>query len=136
MMTIDELREARFRFLNAVYEASGGDEYIWPDWSELAQPLGFDERLTHRILDYLVGEGLLKIWAAGHVGITHEGIREVENARTHPNQSTHYFPPVNVIMIGSMVNSVIQQASPGAHQAVQIDERTIKEKGLDLTQED
>ncbi len=52
----------------------------------------------------------------GIISISHYGIREVEDAISHPEQPTHYFPAVNNITIGTMINSSIQQASPEATQ--------------------
>ena len=55
----------------------------------------------------------------GIISITHYGIKEVEDAKASPAQPTHHFPAVNVINVGSMVNSAIQQASPDALQTIQ-----------------
>jgi hypothetical protein len=120
-MTVEELREARFRFLKALYDAVGGSLWTWPEMHELGASLGFDHELTGRVTDYLSGEGLVQYRALGGIiSITHEGIRQVEDAMSHPDRPTRYFPAVNVIHIGSMVNSSILQASPGATQTVQV----------------
>lgn len=128
-MTVEELREARFRFLKALYDAAGGSLWKWPDMNELGASLEFDPELTGRVTDYLAGEGLVQYRALGGIiSLTHEGIRQVEDAMSHPDRPTRYFPAVNLIHIGSMVNSTLMNASPGATQTVQVDNPA--DKGL------
>jgi hypothetical protein len=50
------------------------------------------------------------------VGITHYGVREIGEALSNPDIPTTYFPPTNLIYVGEMRNSQIQQSSPGATQ--------------------
>lgn len=47
----------------------------------------------------------------GGIVITHEGIRQVERALSSPDEPTDYFPPINVIYVGSMHHSQIQQGT-------------------------
>ncbi|MCD6317816.1 hypothetical protein J7M02_01960 [Candidatus Aerophobetes bacterium] len=46
---------------------------------------------------------------------------------SNPEQSTYYFPPVNIISIGQMTDSQIQQASPSAKQEITINEARYEE---------
>lgn len=117
MPSVEELRADRFRFLKALYEAGGGDEYAFISMFAIGESLGFDRGYTSNIAQYLKGEGLIEFRALGGIiSISHYGIREVEDAISHPEQPTHYFPAVNNITIGTMINSSIQQASPEATQ--------------------
>jgi len=117
MPTVEELRADRFRFLKALYEASGGDEYSLISMFDIGQSLEFARGYTSNIAQYLKGEGLIEFRAIGGIiSISHYGIRQVEDAISHPEQPTHYFPAVNNITIGTMINSSIQQASPDATQ--------------------
>lgn len=47
---------------------------------------------------------------------------EVERALSEPDEPTDYFPPVNIIHVGSMVNSQILQGSHGSTQNQHIDQ--------------
>ena len=119
-MDIDMVRSDRLKFLNALYELSGADEHKYFSMWEIGKSLKLDRDQTSRITQYLYGEGMMEYRALGGIiGITHYGIREVEEAKSIPDQPTYHFPAVNVINIGSMVNSAIQQASPDATQALQ-----------------
>lgn len=121
LVDIEREREDRFRFLRRLWEDSEGSEFYRTGMWELGSELGLDRPTVDRIFRFLSGEGLLKgVDLGGGISITHRGIVEVETALSKPDQPTHYFPPVNVIAIGTMSNSVIQQASPHAAQHVSI----------------
>ncbi len=127
-MDIGQEKKDRFRFLNRLWELSGANEHKWVRMGELGAELGFDNGKTLRMFQFLSGEGLLKMHALnGVIGITHAGIREVEGALSAPAQPTHYFPAVNVISIGTMANSTIQQASPGAHQQADLGQSALQQ---------
>jgi hypothetical protein len=132
-MNIEEQRKARFQFLNRLYEATGGDEYSYVDMFELGKEIGLDGQETQRVFQYLSHEGLLAARAlGGAIGITHFGVVNVEQALSQPSKPTQYFPPVNIINIQSMVNSSIQQASPGATQTATYNSSDLKGLGTIL----
>lgn len=125
---IKELQRKRFQFLRRLYELSEGNIHNWENMFLIDQELGLDKQSTINVTDYLWGEGLLKPTASGGlVGITHPGIKEVEEALTYPDRETEHFLPINVIQIGTMSHSQIQQGSPGATQVVTINEVEKKE---------
>ncbi len=124
---VKELQRKRFEFLKRLYELSKGDMYFEGDMFIVGQELGLDKPTTFTVTDYLSDEGLLKYTALGGlIGITHAGIKEVEKATAHPDKETEHFLPINVIQIGTMTNSQIQQGSPGATQVVTINESEKK----------
>ncbi|MDP2183061.1 MAG: hypothetical protein Q8K99_10895 [Actinomycetota bacterium] len=126
-MDIEREREDRFRFLRSLWEGSEGSEFFRIGMWELGEELGLDRPTVDRIFRFLSGEGLLKgVDIGGGISITHRGIVEVERALSKPDEPTQYFPPVNVIAIGTMSNSVIQQASPNATQNVSIDATEVE----------
>jgi len=105
-------------FINTVRVsfAKGGEE------------LGFDRDLTANIGYYLKGERLIEFQALGGIiGISHWGVREVEESLSNPDRPTYHFPPVNIISIGQMIGSQIQQASPEATQVIAIGENRFEE---------
>lgn len=121
-MDVEREQRDRFRFLRSLWEAAEGSEYFSVNMFEHGEELNLDRPLIERIFRFLTGEGLIKgVDIAGGIGITHRGIIEVEKALSKPDTATEYFPPVNVISIGTMSNSVIQQASPHASQDVTFD---------------
>src|SRR5262249_28720 len=62
------------------------------------------------------------------IGITHQGIKEIEEAHSTPDQPTYHFPSYNyTITVGSMTNSNILQASPHAHQSLRVSQVTLDE---------
>src|SRR5262245_14405802 len=129
-MPLQELRAARFKFLHALYERSGGDGMKRFEGSEIAAPLALDEELASKIMDYLKSEGLIKYWAFGPtIGITHAGVVEVEQAIEAPDRPTEHFPPViNIIHIGGDApNAVFQQGSPGAQQSAHVNQTTVQD---------
>ena len=118
-MEISELRAARFTLLKRLYEVSGGSTHtLWP-LKDLGAELGFDEKLYSGIGEYLVNEGLMVYRTFGpRVSITHAGVREVEEALAHPERPTEHFPAVNIISIGHMIGSAIQQGTVQSNQTV------------------
>jgi hypothetical protein len=123
---IERERLNRARFLKLLFEKSGGDEYKWISMWNLGTELGLDKETTSRITQYLDGEHLLVYRAlGGTIGITHWGIKEMEQAISNPNVRTQHFPPlVNIIQVsGNIAGSQIQQGTQ-ASQQVQIGEDT------------
>lgn len=118
-MDIEDIQKKRFQFIQKLYELSGGDELNWYNMWDIGKQLGFDRDMTDAIGQYLSSEGLIEFHTFGPtIGITHRGVKVVENALTNPNKPTDYFPPVNIISAGDIVNSQIQLGSPGAQQSV------------------
>ena len=79
---------------------------------EVGGELRFDEEEIRKIVDYLIDEGLLEARALGGViGLTHWGIKEVEQALENPDKPTEHFLPINIITIGTMTNSTLQQGT-------------------------
>jgi hypothetical protein len=126
MTTIEEKKFQRFKFLKTVYEASKGDEHNWVDMWKIGNYLSLDRETTEQVTQYLIGEGLIAFQALGGViGITHRGIIEIEDALSTPDRATRYFPPVNIINVGQMINSQIQQSSAEANQTQQVEVKSI-----------
>ena len=98
---------------------------------DIAQELKFSTNLTQKITQYLQGERLIEFRAIGGIiGITHEGIREIEEAISNPNKTTSHFPSTNItniIAIRKMENSQIQQSGTEAIQTITLKERKHEE---------
>jgi len=118
VVDIQDIQKKRFQFLEKLYLDTDGDENEVRVDSKLGEELGFSQSETNRIYDYLMGEGLIAMYAlGGKICITHQGIIEVELALSDPDKPTKYFPPINIINIGRMVDSQIQQGTNQSNQS-------------------
>jgi len=123
MDEIEEIRKKRLQYLHRLFELTGGDQYKLVGMFELGEELGFDKHLTLQITQYLSEEQLVQPGGSGGIRISHWGIKAVEDALSRPEEPTNYFPPVvNIISIGEMRESQIQQAGPQAKQVIAISE--------------
>lgn len=117
-----ERRDAlRFAFLRRLYDVSGGSTRGGIQMEEIGGELGLDRRETARIVEYLRGEALVDWFGGGGlVGITHDGVREVEAALRRPDDPTKHFPPVviaeNYIQAQTITNSQFQFQTVGSTQ--------------------
>lgn len=120
---VEERRAQRFTFLNRVYEMTDGDRFQRVDMRQIGSALGFGNDETKQIVYYLIDERLLEFAAAGGlIQLSHRGLKEIERARLNPKQRTTYFPPaINVIHIGRMSQSQIQQGTSQSVQSFAID---------------
>jgi hypothetical protein len=116
-MDIAERDRLRFAFLKLLYDRVGGRRRgAYEMWS-IGRDLDLDRRETAGVFDYLKDAGLAEYRAAGGaVGLTHAGVCAIEETMRKPEAARAYFPEINIIAVGNMVNSQIQQ---GAHNATQ-----------------
>jgi hypothetical protein len=73
----------------------------------------------------LIGEELIKRRDIGSsIGLTHRGIREVEDARRYPDLHTKYFSPNTINNVinnyGTMNNPAIKQGASNSNQTITI----------------
>jgi hypothetical protein len=94
--TITKRLAARYTVLRALYDATGGDESSFFDDDALAHRTGLGREEVANALDYLADEGLVNALIGGQVALTHEGIREVEQASARPAKGTAHFPPASI----------------------------------------
>lgn len=124
MSTVEERREQRFRFLNLVFEKTRGNIYNLVSMWDIGEELGWDKQTTDVTAQYLVGEGLIKFWAmGGTLGITHEGVKEIERAKSNPEQPTTYFPAMVNVMSGDFRGSILNVDSTLTRLSQSIDNR-------------
>jgi hypothetical protein len=114
---VEEWREKRLRFMYRLYDATGGSELADVNGHELGYELGLSSEETDRVIEYLRGEQLLAYPGLGGIRITHRGVLEVEKSISNPKQETEHFPPaINVIHVGEMHGSQIQQGTVQSQQ--------------------
>ncbi len=128
MDAIERRRAQRTQFMNELYDLADGADFQPISTRQVAERLGLD--LTDRegraeilkIARFLEGEHLIKATglSLGSVSLTHEGVREVEEARSQPDHPTEHFAPINIVYAQTITHSAIQQGSPGATQSFTI----------------
>jgi hypothetical protein len=128
MNKLEETKKKRFEFLNSLYEITGGSSHKIVNMFELGTELAFDREEVNLITQYLAGEHLMEHRTiGGGIGITHYGVKEVEEALSHPEKPTTYFPPVNIIHIHHMEGSQIQQGTISSSQTATFNQQSTKE---------
>jgi hypothetical protein len=111
-MDLDQRKKNRFIFLEKMYKEANGSENTIFTRDELRKDLSLDFDETDRIVNYLTNETLIEPYGmGGTIKLTHWGIKEVEQALENPDKPTEHFLPINIINIGTMSNSTLQQAT-------------------------
>jgi hypothetical protein len=108
-------QEARSRFLQLLYKKTGGEVGRVANWYQISNELSLGND-AHTAIYLLTQEGLIQTMSGGGVIMTPAGILAVESALTRPSEPAGYTPAASTIVVQSMVNSQIQQSSPGAVQ--------------------
>ncbi len=114
-MNLEQTKINRYKFLKCMYDESNASEHFIMDMWEIGKLLKLNNAETAKIVDYLKGEYLLKFMSAGGgIGITHEGIKEIEDTIENPSEKTEHFPSyiVNTINVfGDINNSNVEQGA-------------------------
>jgi hypothetical protein len=115
MTTLEEKKKNRWLMLRKFYEkANGQSDYNIINMWEVGKDLGWDRETTNATFDYLQGERLLKAMTlGGGAAITHEGVKEVEQAEEYPEKPTLHFPPL-IVYVGDTY-TIGQAGAVGPH---------------------
>lgn len=123
MVDVNKKQLARLKFINELYDQVDGDSDSYVGSMEVGRAIGMNDlREVESVMHYLADEGLLDIKGFGDddgppIGLTHQGIVEIEQARTNPKQRTEHFPAmINVINVQNMHGSQIQQGTTSSTQ--------------------
>jgi hypothetical protein len=97
LVDVEERYRNYLTFLHELYGKVEGCEIPLVSMWEIGEKIGTggpSSAETVNIVNWLIGEGLIK-WRSngGIIGLTHCGIREVEDARRNPNAYTEHFSP-------------------------------------------
>lgn len=119
--------QLRLAFLKKIYEMANGNTDVLVKGAEVAHKIGLkdgEEDQARAVVNYLEGEGLIRVEGRfrglGPVRLTHAGLREIEDAIWKPDSPTQHFMPMNILNIGQMIGSTIQQGTIGSSQALNI----------------
>lgn len=134
MTPLEQKKKNRFLFLELLYNDSNGDSGAMLNMWEIGEELKLDRSETRQIVDYLTGENLIEpIAIGGGICLTHYGIKEVEKAHENPNMPTEHFLPINIINIGTMTNSTLQQSTNNSTINFQLDAGKLQDIDALLT---
>jgi hypothetical protein len=124
LASLQEKTEQRLRFMHRLYEETDGHTLASVKSTDIGEEFGWSDVETDKVVDYLSGERLLEyVSGGGVISLTHAGVVEVEAALHNPDQGTEHFPPAgNVILIGQMYGSQIQQGTVGSQQHASFNE--------------
>lgn len=124
-MSLEQKKKNRFLFLNYLYtESNGNTNLIFIMW-EVGKELNLDRSETGQVVDFLIGENLVKSQTlGGGISLTHWGVKEVEEAIENPTKPTEHFLPFNIINIGTMNNSSLQQGTTNSNTSFVYNEQT------------
>jgi hypothetical protein len=115
--SLDEKKLMRLQFMQELYAATDGSPSSSANAYDIGDKLGWTRLEADNIAEYLEGERLLKPEAfGGQISITHAGVREVEQSSENPSRPTQHFPPANVLVVGTIVDSQIQQGTSDSQQ--------------------
>lgn len=121
-LTTDDLenkRARRLEFMIGLYEAVDGFDAQPVAIAQIADKLDLrvsdaEDRLEIlKRVRFLQGEGLIAVSGSPedikYVTITHEGVREVEEARSRPDRPTKHFPPISRLDAATEVDQLSLQ---------------------------
>ena len=132
-MSVLEKKKLRFKFLEHLYNTIDGDSRYSVSMWELGAELKIEREMISQIVQYLQDEYLVEPRGlGGTITISHAGILEIEEATLNPDKPTEHFLPINIINVGSMINSGIQQGSNHSNQYVEykVEDRKVLEELL------
>ena len=112
-MTAEEMSQSRLRFLNAVYESTGGDPTATVDCAAIGRSIGLSEGSIEIVATYLIKEKLLaNADMFGGLSISAIRMRVVERGQSRADRHALRCPSSSDINVGTMTNSTILQSSP------------------------
>lgn len=127
MDIIQERAILRFKYLECVYKSTNGNRFRSVNMNDVAKAVGIPWDVADQVITYLRDEHLIENMTRTQITITHTGILEVEQTHLKPNEPTQHFPAGNIINIGTMTNSAIQQGSNGATQTFAVESLKVSD---------
>ncbi|MFN1584607.1 hypothetical protein [Vibrio rotiferianus] len=126
-------KKQRVDFLRKLYELSEGCVSNPINGAEVGAQIGLengDESILSDTVKYLESEDLVKVvvWLHGlpaSVQLTHNGLKEIEDAVSFPDKPTEHFPPINILNVETMIGSNIQQGTVQSSQCLKFNNSSI-----------
>lgn len=117
MVDVAAKDRVRAQFLKAIYDAVGGRLHAYVDSKEIASKLGLSNDEWTDVLTYWISKRMLNGTIGPQVALSPQGQQEVEDWFRHPTRPTQHLPAFNVVNIGTMINSQLQQGTVGSQQS-------------------
>lgn len=117
---LDEKRRRRAEFMQLLYDQVDGGVMPSVPSETIGSEMGLSPTETDAVVEYLANEGLVEFVGGGEVSLMHGGVREVEQARSAPEQSTEHFPPYVSLHVEGNVYG-LQAGTIGSTQTVIVD---------------
>lgn len=112
---LEERQKNRWLLLRKIYEVTNEiSEASSVNVYKVGERLGWEREKTEATFEYLQGEGLIRgVTVGGGIKLTHQGIREVEEAKEYPNKPTLHFsiPTVNTAIRNIAADGAIDKKS-------------------------
>ena len=123
-LALEQKKKNRYLFLQKLYDDTNGNKNDMLSMWEVGKELGFNPDQITSVVDYLTGENLVELKAKGGlIGLTHAGVKEIEDLIGNPDKPTEHFPAVNIVNnIGTMTNSTLQQGTSHSTVTFQFDQ--------------
>jgi len=92
MVSLQEKDKRRFQLLSAAYEEVDGKEKTHFNYLEIGKRLGLEDEEIRDTVLYLKEESLVENTTPASASMSHQGIKEVEEAQRNPEKPTPHFP--------------------------------------------
>jgi len=106
---IEQKKQQRLRVLQALYEAVDGssDSYCYShEFFDGLKKEGMSFNDADAAFTWLIHEGLAARIASDMIGITHYGVREIEEAHDNPDDGTEHFTPAVIHQVQNFYGTV------------------------------
>jgi hypothetical protein len=84
--------------MHRFYDAVGGQRTTLVAYKEIGEELGWTSDVLEETVEYLQSEELIKIFSFKWAGLTHDGMKTIENALSSPARPSFFFPATNTIV--------------------------------------
>jgi hypothetical protein len=123
MLSPEEMKKKSLEFLSELYKMSGGNQTREYSKYKIGENLELDYEVIDVITQYLIQERLAHFsygtsQSTRTIGITQEGINELQKAKDEPNMQTDRFRNNIINIFGNAVNTSVQQAGNNSSQEI------------------
>lgn len=117
------MKKKSLEFLSELYKMSGGNQTREYSKYKIGENLELDYEVIDVITQYLIQERLAHFsygtsQSTRTIGITQEGINELQKAKDEPNMQTDRFRNNIINIFGNAVNTSVQQAGNNSSQEI------------------
>lgn len=125
---LEAKKAGRLQFMLVLYDAVDGFDAQFVELTRIATSLGLrtsdplEKVEVLKRVRYLQGEGLISVSGPpadpGSIAITHQGVREVEQARSNPERPTEHFPAIDSLELDPVSPARPSPADPSSSESL------------------